>query len=210
MSAWKTDSQGTDASSPPSSSLTRWTWGAPAAGRSPDRPRAGHLRLHPGQLGASGRIDRGEQQELTSDEQTRMGELERDNARLRMERDLLKRTAACWVKEQSSRVALLLCRCLEGRRILGRRLHRGRGDALGLLCLDYQRRSGTVTPPAGGDQAGRRDPPHPRPIPRRLRLVAGHRRAAPARLARQPYAGRAADARPWHRRASAPSAPQPD
>jgi transposase len=49
-----------------------------------------------------GRIDRGEQDGLTSDEQTRLRELERENARLRMERDLLKRTVAFWVTEQST------------------------------------------------------------------------------------------------------------
>ena len=48
------------------------------------------------------RIDRGEQDGLTSDQQARLRELERDNARLRMERDLLKRTVAFWVKEQST------------------------------------------------------------------------------------------------------------
>jgi transposase len=48
------------------------------------------------------RIDHGEQDGLTSDEQTRLRELERDNARLRMERDLLKRTVAFWVTEQST------------------------------------------------------------------------------------------------------------
>jgi len=48
------------------------------------------------------RIDRGEQEGLTSDQQARLHELERDNARLRMERDLLKRTVAFWVKEQST------------------------------------------------------------------------------------------------------------
>jgi transposase len=48
------------------------------------------------------RIDRGERQGLTSDERTRLRELERDNARLRMERDLLKRTVAFWVKETST------------------------------------------------------------------------------------------------------------
>ena len=48
------------------------------------------------------RIDRGEQDGLTSDEQTRLAELERENARLRMERDLLKRTVAFWVKETST------------------------------------------------------------------------------------------------------------
>src|SRR5215213_2151919 len=50
------------------------------------------------------RIDRGEQDGLTSDEQTRLRELERENARLRMERDLLKRTVAFWVKEQPSTI----------------------------------------------------------------------------------------------------------
>jgi transposase len=48
------------------------------------------------------RIDRGEQQGLTSDEQARLRDLERENAQLRMERDLLKRTVAFWVKEQST------------------------------------------------------------------------------------------------------------
>jgi transposase len=48
------------------------------------------------------RIDRGEQDGLTSDQQARLRQLEADNARLRMERDLLKRTVAFWVKEQST------------------------------------------------------------------------------------------------------------
>jgi transposase len=48
------------------------------------------------------RIDRGEQDGLTSDEQARLRALERENAKLRMERDLLKRTVAFWVTEQST------------------------------------------------------------------------------------------------------------
>jgi transposase len=36
------------------------------------------------------RIDRGEREGLTSDERARLRELERENARLRMERDLLR------------------------------------------------------------------------------------------------------------------------
>jgi transposase len=48
------------------------------------------------------RIDRGEQDGLTSDDQTRLRELERENARLRMERDLLTRPVACWVTEPSA------------------------------------------------------------------------------------------------------------
>jgi transposase len=48
------------------------------------------------------RIDRGEREGLTSDERARLRELEAENARLRMERDLLKRTVAFWVKETST------------------------------------------------------------------------------------------------------------
>jgi transposase len=48
------------------------------------------------------RIDRGEAEGLTTEEQARLGELERENAKLRMERDLLKRTVAFWVKETST------------------------------------------------------------------------------------------------------------
>jgi transposase len=49
------------------------------------------------------RIDRGEREGLTSDERARLGQLEAENTRLRMERDLLKRTVAFWVKETSTR-----------------------------------------------------------------------------------------------------------
>jgi transposase len=48
-------------------------------------------------------IDRGEREGLTSDEQARLRTLEAENAKLRMERDLLKRTVAFWVKETSTR-----------------------------------------------------------------------------------------------------------
>jgi transposase len=48
------------------------------------------------------RIDRGEAEELTSDERARLRALEAENAKLRMERDLLKRTVAFWVKETST------------------------------------------------------------------------------------------------------------
>lgn len=45
------------------------------------------------------RIDRGERAGVTSTERTELVELRRENARLRMERDLLKRATAFWVKE---------------------------------------------------------------------------------------------------------------
>jgi transposase len=45
----------------------------------------------------------GEREGLTSDERARLGELERENQRLRMERDLLKRAAAFFAKETETR-----------------------------------------------------------------------------------------------------------
>ena len=49
------------------------------------------------------RADRGETDALTTDERARMRELEREVADLRMERDLLKRSVAFWVRETSTR-----------------------------------------------------------------------------------------------------------
>jgi transposase len=48
------------------------------------------------------RIDRGEAEGLTTEERVRLRQLEAENSRLRMERDLLKRTVAFWVKETST------------------------------------------------------------------------------------------------------------
>jgi transposase len=48
------------------------------------------------------RIDRGEREGLTSQDRARLRELEAENAKLRMERDLLKRTVAFWVRETST------------------------------------------------------------------------------------------------------------
>jgi transposase len=47
-------------------------------------------------------IDRGEREGLTTEERERLRQLEAENTRLRMERDLLKRTVAFWVKETST------------------------------------------------------------------------------------------------------------
>jgi transposase len=48
------------------------------------------------------RINRGGQDGLSTDDRARLRELERENTKLRMERDLLKRTVAFWVKETST------------------------------------------------------------------------------------------------------------
>ena len=45
------------------------------------------------------RTDRGERSGLTTSEKAELAELRRENARLRMERDLLKLATAFWVKE---------------------------------------------------------------------------------------------------------------
>ncbi len=46
-------------------------------------------------------IDRGEREGVSSNDKDRLLELERENARLRMERELLKRAVAFWVKESN-------------------------------------------------------------------------------------------------------------
>ena len=46
-------------------------------------------------------IDRGEREGLSSDEQQELAELRRENSRLRMERELLKRAVVFWVKESN-------------------------------------------------------------------------------------------------------------
>jgi transposase len=48
-------------------------------------------------------IDRGEREGLTTEERERLRQLEAENAKLRMEHELLKRTVAFWVSETSTR-----------------------------------------------------------------------------------------------------------
>jgi transposase len=66
---------------------------------------AAELGIYDSTLGAwvkQAEIDRGERDGLTSDDKARLRALEAENAKLRMERDLLKRTVAFWVKETST------------------------------------------------------------------------------------------------------------
>ena len=48
------------------------------------------------------RVERGERDGLTVDERADLAELRAENAQLRMERDLLKRSLAFWIKETSA------------------------------------------------------------------------------------------------------------
>jgi transposase-like protein len=48
------------------------------------------------------RIERGDREGLTADERSDLVELRAENTQLRMERDLLKRSLAFWVKETST------------------------------------------------------------------------------------------------------------
>lgn len=73
-----------------------------------DRPIAEVGRaigVNPGTLGnwvGLERIERGERDGLTADERSDLADLRAENAQLRMERDLLKRSLAFWIKETSA------------------------------------------------------------------------------------------------------------
>jgi transposase len=73
-----------------------------------DRPIAEVGRaigVNPGTLGnwvGLERVERGERDGLSADERADLVELRAENAQLRMERDLLKRSLAFWVRETSA------------------------------------------------------------------------------------------------------------
>ena len=62
------------------------------------------IGVNEGTLGnwvAKARRERGEREGVTPDERAELVELRAENAQLRMERDLLKRSMAFWVKEST-------------------------------------------------------------------------------------------------------------
>jgi transposase len=73
-----------------------------------DRPIAEVARslgVNAGTLGnwvAAERVERGERAGMTADEKAELGDLRAECKQLRMERDLLKRSLAFWVKEMES------------------------------------------------------------------------------------------------------------
>ena len=61
--------------------------------------------VNPGTLGTwvgQARVERGERDGLSTEERADLAELRAENAQLRMERDLLKRSLAFWIKETST------------------------------------------------------------------------------------------------------------
>ncbi len=63
------------------------------------------IGVNPGTLGnwvGLERIERGEREGLSADERADLAGLRAENAQLRMERDLLKRSLAFWVRESTA------------------------------------------------------------------------------------------------------------
>ena len=65
---------------------------------------ARELGIHDSSLGnwvKQDQVDRGEREGVSSDDRVELAELRRENARLRTERELLKRAVAFWVRESN-------------------------------------------------------------------------------------------------------------
>jgi hypothetical protein len=95
--------EGDRRSSRRSSVVTRSRWCSTRTDRS--LRSAGRSGVNPGTLGnwvAAERVERGERSCLIADDRAELADLRAENKQLRMERDLLKRSLAFWVKETST------------------------------------------------------------------------------------------------------------
>ena len=96
-----------------SSVATRWRWCSTRSIRERSSEVARSLGVNEGTLGNwvnKERVERGEREGLTADERGELADLRAEVTQLRMERDLLKRSMAFWVKEDGApRSALEPC-----------------------------------------------------------------------------------------------------
>ena len=172
----------------------------------PIRQVASELGIYDSTLGnwvRQDEINRGEREGLTSDERERLRALERENARLRMERELEK-TSCGLLGEGVERVTLqLLRRYPEGRRVPGK-AHLF-GDRRVTVCVLRLSEATRCQPGAAGRGCpGRRDPGNLVRVGGDIRFAPGVRRATPPRPGGEPQTGGTVDETPRYRGFCAP------
>ena len=118
MSNRKQRARGRPSKTRQSSSVTRWRWCSTRVGRSPrSAGQSGSTRARWG-TGSPGPAGNGRPGRVDSDERAELAELRGEIAQLRMERDLLKRSMAFWVKESERHEALVDRAVVKGHRLV--------------------------------------------------------------------------------------------